>query len=55
MRLVTVEILGVKLEAPLLNHKVARKYDDGIARVKQSIAIQGQKQLKNSVMPWLIS
>ena len=33
MRLVTVEILGVKLEAPLLNHKVARKYDDGIARV----------------------
>lgn len=33
MRLITVEILGVKLEAPLLNHKVARKYDDGIARV----------------------
>lgn len=33
MRSITVEILGVKLEAALLNHKVAKKYDDGIKKV----------------------
>ncbi|MCI8797733.1 MAG: hypothetical protein HFG89_12945 [Dorea sp.] len=33
MRSITVEILGVKLEAALLNYKVAKKYDDGIKKV----------------------
>ena len=33
MKQVTVEVLGVKLSAALLNHKVARKYDDGLKKV----------------------
>lgn len=35
MRLITVEILGVKLEADLLNPKVARKYDDEMKKVAE--------------------
>ncbi len=35
MRLITVEILGVKLEADLLNPKVARKYEEGIKKVAE--------------------
>lgn len=38
MRLITVEILGVKLEADLLNPKVARKYDDEIKKVVKTSA-----------------
>jgi hypothetical protein len=36
MRLITVEILGVKLEADLLNPKVARKYDDEMKKVVET-------------------
>ncbi len=33
MRQIRVEILGVGLEAALLNHKVARKYEEGLKEV----------------------
>ncbi len=36
MRLITVEVLGVKLEADLLNPKVARKYDDEMKKVVET-------------------
>lgn len=33
MRQIRVKILGVELEAPLLNHKVAKRYEDGTKKV----------------------
>ena len=35
MRKITVGILGVKLEADLLNPKVVRKYDEGLKKVAE--------------------
>ncbi|MCI9025436.1 MAG: hypothetical protein HFG92_13560 [Dorea sp.] len=33
MRQIKVKILGAELEAPLLNHKVAKRYEDGTKKV----------------------
>ena len=37
MRLIEVEVLGVKLQAGLLNPKVARKYDEGLGKVLRTV------------------
>lgn len=37
MRQIKVKILGVELEAPLLNHEVARRYEDGIKKVLETV------------------
>ena len=36
MRQIKVKILGVELEAPLLNHEVARRYEDGTRKVLET-------------------
>lgn len=36
MRQIKVKILGVELEAPLLNHEVARRYEDGTMKVLET-------------------
>lgn len=36
MRQIKVKILGVELEAPLLNHEVARRYEDGSRKVMEA-------------------
>lgn len=38
MRLITVKVLGVELEADLLNPKVARKYEDEMKKVVKTSA-----------------
>ena len=37
MRLREVEVVGVKLQAGLLNPKVARKYDEGLGKVLRTV------------------
>ena len=54
MRLITVEVLGVKLEADLLNPKVARKYDDEMKKVVEIRRGNAEMELKGlrwNVMP----
>lgn len=36
MRQIKVKILGVELEAPLLNHDVARRYEEGSKKVMET-------------------
>lgn len=36
MRQIKVRILGAELEAPLLNHEVARRYEDGTKKVLET-------------------
>lgn len=36
MKMISVKILGAELEANLLNPKVARKFEDGIAKVAET-------------------
>ena len=36
MRQIKVKVLGVELEAPLLNHEVARRYEEGSKKVMET-------------------
>lgn len=47
MRLITVEVLGIKLAADLLNPKVSRKYEEGMKKVTE-IAVKATECECNS-------